>query len=178
VVGDRGVFTRVDKLKLGAFARSLRSSARRLVAKDAGGRWTSPMRPASRWPGLTALQGRAGAGPHGGRPGCSSPAAPEASATLAIQLAAWMGAKVATTASPRGEELVRDLSAAGDGHRLPGAESSPKLLHDYDGATRPNRRAGSDRQLRHPQNREPKTVSVASLPDPTTDGRTWTPARC
>jgi len=103
------VFARVDKVKLGAYAEYV-AVHESLVAKmpesldfaDAAG---LPLA------GLTALQAlrdeldvtlgdrvfiTGGAGGVG---------------TLAIQLAVWMGAEVATTASPRGEELVRSLGA-------------------------------------------------------------------
>lgn len=106
-IGDR-VYTRVDKLKLGAYAQYavvdesfVARMPRSLDFEDAAG---LPLA------GLTALQGlrelaitpgdsvfiSGGAGGVG---------------TLAIQLAVQMGAKVATTASPRGEELVRSLGA-------------------------------------------------------------------
>lgn len=107
-VGDR-VFARVDKKKLGAYApyavvdeTFVAKMPQRLDFTDAAG---LPLA------GLTALQAlrdelavqaddrvfiSGGAGGVG---------------TLAIQLAVWMGAKVATTASPRGEELVRTLGA-------------------------------------------------------------------
>lgn len=52
--------------------------------------------------------------------------------TLAIQLAVWMGARVATTASPRGEELVRSLGAEMviDYRK----QKFTDVLADYDGA--------------------------------------------
>jgi alcohol dehydrogenase len=106
--GDR-VFARTDKSKLGAYA-TYSVVHESLVARmpesldfiDAAG---LPLA------GLTALQAlrdelvvapgdrvfiSGGAGGVG---------------TLAIQLAVWMGATVATTASPRGEQLVRSLGA-------------------------------------------------------------------
>lgn len=103
-VGDR-VFARVDKDKLGAYAPyAVVDEA--LVAKmptsldfaDAAG---LPLA------GLTALQALRDelAVKAGDRVFISGGAG--GVGTLAIQLAAWLGATVATTASPRGEELVR-----------------------------------------------------------------------
>src|SRR5882757_9585494 len=106
-VGDR-VYARVDKLKLGAFARytvvdesHVGRMPRSLGFEDAAG---LPLA------GLTALQGlRELAITPGDRVFISGGAG--GVGTLAIQLAVWMGASVATTASPRGEELVKSLGA-------------------------------------------------------------------
>jgi NADPH:quinone reductase-like Zn-dependent oxidoreductase len=113
-VGDR-VYARVDKLKLGAFARYavvdeslVGRMPRSLDFEDAAG---LPLA------GLTALQGlrelpitpgELAIAP-GDRVFISGGAG--GVGTLAIQLAVWMGASVATTASPRGEELVKSLGA-------------------------------------------------------------------
>jgi len=106
-VGDR-VYARVDKLKLGAFARSavvdenfVARMPQSLKFEDAAG---LPLA------GLTALQGlRWLAITPGDRVFISGGAG--GVGTLAIQLAVWMGASVTTTASPRGEELVKSLGA-------------------------------------------------------------------
>ena len=106
--GDR-VFARVDKRKLGAYA-AYAVVHETLVAKmpesldftDAAG---LPLA------GLTALQAlRDELGVIAGEKVFISGGAGGVG-TLAIQLAVWLGAQVATTASPRGEELVRSLGA-------------------------------------------------------------------
>jgi len=128
-VGDR-VFTRVDKTKLGAYA-DYAAVAETLVAKmpesldfaDAAG---LPLA------GLTALQAlRDELGVTAGDRVFISGGAGGVG-TLAIQLAAWMGAVVATTASPRGEELVRSLGATTivDYH----TSKFRDVLSDYDAA--------------------------------------------
>src|SRR5580692_8144682 len=106
--GDR-VFSRVDHHKMGAFAEYA------VVEENLVGRMPESLDfdEAAGLPlaGLTALQGlrdklAVGAGDRlfitGGAGGVG---------TLAIQLAVWMGATVTTTASPRGEKLVRSLGA-------------------------------------------------------------------
>ncbi|GAA4806212.1 NADP-dependent oxidoreductase [Streptomyces ziwulingensis] len=107
-VGDR-VFARVDKTKLGAYApfvvvdqTLVTKMPKALDFADAAG---LPLA------GLTALQALRDelALTAGDRVFISGGAG--GVGTLAIQLAVWMGAKVATTASPRGEELVRSLGA-------------------------------------------------------------------
>jgi len=106
-IGDR-VYARVDKQKLGAYAgyavvdeNFVARMPRSLDFEDAAG---MPLA------GLTALQAlRQLAITPGDRVFISGGAG--GVGTLAIQLAAQMGAKVATTASPRGEELVRSLGA-------------------------------------------------------------------
>ena len=107
-VGDR-VYARVDHHKMGAFATYSAVDAS-LVAKMPE---SLDFEEAAALPltGLTALQGlrdhlAVGAGDRvfitGGAGGVG---------TQAIQLAVWMGATVATTASSRGEKLVRSLGA-------------------------------------------------------------------
>ena len=106
--GDR-VMARVDKDKLGAFAE-LASLREELVAKIPAA-LDFPTAAGLPLAGLTALQGlrdelhlapgkrvfvSGGAGGVG---------------TFALQIAKWLGASVATTASPRGEALVRRLGA-------------------------------------------------------------------
>jgi NADPH:quinone reductase-like Zn-dependent oxidoreductase len=106
-IGDR-VYARVDKQKLGAYAEYavvdesfVAKMPRSLDFEDAAG---MPLA------GLTALQAlRQLAITPGDRVFISGGAG--GVGTLAIQLAVHMGAKVATTASPRGEELVRSLGA-------------------------------------------------------------------
>jgi alcohol dehydrogenase len=127
-VGDR-VYARVDKLKLGAFARYavvdeafVGVMPRSLDFEDAAG---LPLA------GLTALQGLRGlAITPGDRVFISGGAG--GVGTLAIQLAVWMGAMVATTASPRGEQLVKSLGAeAVVNYR---EQKFIDLLSDYDSA--------------------------------------------
>jgi NADPH:quinone reductase-like Zn-dependent oxidoreductase len=106
-IGDR-VYARVDKQTLGAYAEYavvdesfVARMPRSLDFEDAAG---IPLA------GLTALQAlRQLAITSGDRVFISGGAG--GVGTLAIQLAVHMGAKVATTASPRGEELVRSLGA-------------------------------------------------------------------
>jgi alcohol dehydrogenase len=106
-IGDR-VYARADKQKLGAYApyavideSFVARMPRSLDFEDAAG---MPLA------GLTALQAlRALSITPGDRVFVSGGAG--GVGTLAIQLAVHMGAKVATTASPRGEELVRSLGA-------------------------------------------------------------------
>jgi alcohol dehydrogenase len=159
-VGDR-VFTRVDKKKLGAYAPYAVVNET-LVGKmpvsldfaDAAG---LPLA------GLTALQALrdelgVAAGDRvfisGGAGGVG---------TLAIQLAAWMGADVATTASPRSEELVRSLGATTviDYQQ----QKFKDVLSDYDGAF--DLTGGQDLPDSFAiLKRGAKTVSIAGLPEP------------
>src|SRR5882762_5831527 len=107
-VGDR-VFARVDKTQLGAYATHavvdeslVGKMPESLDFADAAGL------PLAGLTALQALRDELAVRPgdrifiSGGSGGVG---------TLAIQLATWMGAEVATTASPRGEELVRFLGA-------------------------------------------------------------------
>src|ERR1700751_5780781 len=106
-IGDR-VFTRVDKRKLGAFAHYcvVKES---LVARMPG---SIRFEDAAGLPlaGLTALQGLRALGMSAGDRVFVSGGA-GGLGTLAIQLAVQMGATVATTASSKGEKLVRSLGA-------------------------------------------------------------------
>ena len=106
--GDR-VFARTDKSRMGAFA-DYAAVEESLLAKFPD---ELDFRHAAGLPlaGLTALQGlrdQLGVGP-GGRLYISGGAG--GVGTLAIQIAKALGAEVATTASGRGEELVRKLGA-------------------------------------------------------------------
>ncbi|MBD0735764.1 alcohol dehydrogenase [Streptomyces sp. CBMA29] len=160
--GDR-VFARVDKTKLGAYAPyAVVDEA--LVAKmpesldftDAAG---LPLA------GLTALQALrdvVGVG-EGDRVFISGGAG--GVGTLAIQLGVWMGAKVATTASPRGEELVRSLGAETviNYHE----QQFKDLLSDYDGAF--DLTGGQDLLNTFDiLKRGATTASIAGIPDPAT----------
>jgi NADPH:quinone reductase-like Zn-dependent oxidoreductase len=107
-VGDR-VFARVDKKKLGAYATYA------VVDETLVGRMPQSLdfADAAGLPlaGLTALQAlRDDLGVTKGERVFISGGAGGVG-TLAVQLAVWMGAEVATTASPRGEERVRSLGA-------------------------------------------------------------------
>jgi len=163
--GDR-VFARVDKKKLGAYApyavveaRLLARMPQSLDFPDAAG---LPLA------GLTALQGlrdelavkpgdrvfiSAGAGGVG---------------TLAIQLAVWLGAQVATTASANGDQLVRSLGATTVvDYRT---QKFKDVLRGYDGAF--DLTGGQDLTdsfaILRPGAR---TVSIAGIPDATTARR-------
>ncbi len=127
--GDR-VFARVDKVKLGAFAE--------YVAVDQDFVATMPdsldFVQAAGVPlaGLTALQAlRDELGVQQGEKVFIAGGAGGVG-TFAVQLAKWLGAYVATTASPRGAELVRRLGAdlVVDYTR----DNVRDLLHDYDAA--------------------------------------------
>ncbi|MEY9944089.1 NADPH:quinone reductase-like Zn-dependent oxidoreductase [Kitasatospora sp. GAS1066B] len=161
-VGDR-VFARVDKDKLGAYAPyAVVDEA--LVAKmpqsldfaDAAG---LPLA------GLTALQALRDelAVKAGDRVFISGGAG--GVGTLAIQLAAWLGATVATTASPRGEELVRSLGAETViDYRT---QKFKDQLSDYDGAF--DLTGGQDLLDSFAiLKRGARTVSIAGIPDATT----------
>ncbi|MFF9901983.1 NADP-dependent oxidoreductase [Streptomyces olivaceus] len=160
--GDR-VFARVDKTKLGAYAPyAVLDEA--LVAKmpesldftDAAG---LPLA------GLTALQAlRDVVGVAKGDKVFISGGAGGVG-TLAIQLAVWMGAEVATTASPRGEELVRSLGAETviNYHE----QKFKDLLSDYDGAF--DLTGGQDLPDSFDiLKRGATTASIAGIPDPAT----------
>ena len=107
-VGDR-VFARVDKAKLGAFAEYTAVDenfvARMPASLDFAQAAALPLA------GLAALQALRDelAVKQGDRVFISGGAG--GVGTFAIQLAKWMGAEVTTTASPRGEELVKSLGA-------------------------------------------------------------------
>jgi NADPH:quinone reductase-like Zn-dependent oxidoreductase len=161
-VGDR-VFTRVDKRKLGAYATRT-AVHETLVAKmpesldfaDAAG---LPLA------GLTALQALRDelAVTTGDRVFISGGAG--GVGTLAIQLAVWMGTEVATTASPRGEELVRSLGATTviDYQK----QKFTDILDDYDAAF--DLTGGQDlRDIFTILKRGAKTVTIAGIPEPAT----------
>jgi NADPH:quinone reductase-like Zn-dependent oxidoreductase len=161
-VGDR-VFARVDKKKLGAYA-AYAVVHETLVAKmpesldfaDAAG---LPLA------GLTALQAlRDELGVTMGDKVFISGGAGGVG-TLAIQLAVWMGAEVATTASPRGEELVRSLGATTVIDYQ--TQKFKDILSDYDAAF--DLTGGQDLPdtftILKPG---AKTVSVAGVPEPAT----------
>lgn len=161
VVGDR-VFCRVDHQKMGAFA-PYAVSDENLVGRmprslDFDEAAALPLA------GLTALQGlrdqlEVSAGDRlfitGGAGGVG---------TLAIQLAVWMKAKVATTASQRGEKLARSLGAETviDYHK----QKFTDVLRDYDGAF--DLVGGQDlRDCFKILKRGAKVVSIAGVPEPT-----------
>jgi alcohol dehydrogenase len=161
-VGDR-VFARVDHQKMGAFATYavvneslVGTMPESLDFVEAAG---LPLA------GLTALQGLRDelAVTAGDRVFISGGAG--GVGTLAIQLAVWMGATVATTASPRGEELVRSLGAETviDYHK----QKFKDVLRDYDGAF--DLVGGQDlTNCFDILKRGAKTVTIAGLPEPTT----------
>jgi alcohol dehydrogenase len=107
-VGDR-VCTRVDKMKLGAFAEYA-TVDENLVARMPD-RLDFAQAAGVPLAGLAALQALRDelAVKQGDRVFISGGAG--GVGTFAIQLAKWMGAEVTTTASPRGEELVKSLGA-------------------------------------------------------------------
>lgn len=162
-VGDR-VYARVDHEKMGAFAQYA-AVEQGLVAKmprslDFDEAASLPLA------GLTALQAlrdhvKVKPGDRifitGGAGGVG---------TLAIQLAVWMGATVATTASPRGEQLVRSLGAETviDYER----QKFTDVLHDYDGYDGAFDTVGGQDLKDCFEILKPgaKTVSVAGVPEP------------
>ena len=95
--------------------------------------------------------------------------------TLAIQLAKWMGAEVATTASARGEALVRSMGAD---HVIDyTSQRFRHVLQDYDAALD---LIGGDTLTDSFAilKRGAKVVSVAGAPEPETarrdlDGGPW-----
>jgi alcohol dehydrogenase len=160
--GDR-VYARVDHQKMGAFAEYavieeglVGRMPRSLDFADAAG---LPLA------GLTALQAlrdelKLTAGDRvlitGGAGGVG---------TLAIQLAVWLGAAVATTASSQGEKLVRSLGAETviDYQK----QKFKYLLHDYDGAF--DLVGGQDlRDCLDVLKPGAKAVTIAGVPEPTT----------
>src|SRR5580692_3205058 len=126
--GDR-VFARVDHQKLGAYATYC-AVAEDLVAHmpDSLGFEDAAGLPLA---GVTALQGLRQMGVTPGQRVFISGGAGGVG-TLAIQLAVQMGAEVATTASEKGEKLVRSLGAESviDYHK----QKFRDVLSDYDGA--------------------------------------------
>jgi NADPH:quinone reductase-like Zn-dependent oxidoreductase len=85
--------------------------------------------------------------------------------TLAIQIAKWLGADVATTASARGEALVRRLGA--DTVVDYTLERFEDRVHDYDGAF--DLLGGLDlRRTFAVVKRGGRVVSIAGLPEPET----------
>ncbi|HEX6108451.1 MAG TPA: NADP-dependent oxidoreductase [Ktedonobacteraceae bacterium] len=160
--GDR-VFTRVDKKRLGAFAE-FAVVREELVAKMPS---SVDFTTAAGVPlaGLTALQAlrdelRVTSGQNifisGGSGGVG---------TFAIQLGKWLGAHIATTASARGEEMVRKLGAdiVVDYTR----EHFDQVLREYDGALD---LIGGDTLLKTfgVVKRDAKVVSIAGVPEPQT----------
>jgi len=159
-VGDR-VFARVDKTKLGAYAPYA------VVHETLVGRMPESLdfADAAGLPlaGLTALQAlrdelAVTAGDRlfisGGAGGVG---------TLAVQLAVWMGAEVATTASPGGEELVRALGATTVVNYR--KQKFKDVLSDYDGAF--DLTGGQDLPDSFAiLKRGARTVSIAGLPGP------------
>ena len=161
-VGDR-VFARVDKTKLGAYApyavveQSL--VARMPQSLDFAQSAGLPLA------GLTALQGLRNelAVSAGNRVFISGGAG--GVGTLAIQLANWLGATVATTASAASTEFVRSLGAETViDYRT---QKFKDVLHDYDGAF--DLTGGQDLSDSFAiLKRGAKTVSIAGVPEPVT----------
>lgn len=107
-VGDK-ITARVEKGRLGAFAgqAAINENVAALAPKSVD----APTAAALPLAGLTALQAlrdelQVGPGKH-----VLITAGAGGVGTFAIQLAKWLGAEVSTTASPRGEALVRSLGA-------------------------------------------------------------------
>ncbi|WP_445183513.1 NADP-dependent oxidoreductase [Pseudonocardia sp. Cha107L01] len=161
-VGDR-VFARVDHQKIGAFA-PYAAVNESLVGKMPA---SLDFAEAAGLPlaGLTALQGLRDelAVTSGDRVFISGGAG--GVGTLAIQLAVWMGATVATTASPRGETLVRSLGAETVINYQ--KQKFKDVLRDYDGAF--DLVGGKDlTDSLDILKRGAKTVTIAGVPEPTT----------
>lgn len=162
VEGDR-VFARVDKKRLGAFAE-FAVVHEQLVAKMPSS-VDFPTAAGVPLAGLTALQAlrdelQVTRGQNiflsGGAGGVG---------TFAIQLGKWFGASIATTASSRGDELVRRLGA--DVVVDYTQARFDEVLHEYDGALD---LIGGDTLLKTfgIVKRGAKVVSVAGVPEPQT----------
>lgn len=164
-VGDR-VFARVDKRALGAFAEyacvaeTLAAHMPRSI--DFATAAAVPLA------GLTALQAlrdelKVTPGQRIFIPGGAGGVG-----TFALQLARWLGAEVATTASSRGEALVRKLGAQVVVDYT--AEKFTDKLRDYDGAldlVGGDSLTGAFSVVK----RGAKIVSVAGMPEPETARR-------
>ncbi|HZE41164.1 MAG TPA: NADP-dependent oxidoreductase [Stackebrandtia sp.] len=161
-VGDR-VFARVDKRRLGAYAplavvdqSYVANMPRALGFADAAGL------PLAGLTALQALRDELNVTP-GNRVFISGGAG--GVGTLAIQIASHLGAAVATTASPRGEELVRSLGA--DTVIDYREQRFADVLRDYDAAF--DLTGGRDLTdcfaILKPG---ATTVSIAGVPEPTT----------
>jgi len=163
--GDR-IFARVDKRQLGAFAEYA-CIAESLVAHmpksiDFATAAAVPLA------GLTALQALRDQLQVSPGQRIFIPGGAGGVGTFALQLGRWLGAEVATTASSRGEALVRRLGAqvVVDYTR----EKFEDKLHDYDGALD---LVGGDTLTRafSVVKRGGRIVSVAGMPEPETARR-------
>jgi alcohol dehydrogenase len=160
--GER-VYARLEKARLGAFAEYT------CVPATLAARIPDPLdfEKAAAVPlaGLTALQGLRDelAVAPGAR--IFIPGGAGGVGTLAIQIAKALGAQVATTASPRGEALVKRLGA--DVIIDYTQRRFDEELHDYDGAFD---LVGGDTLARtfRVVKRGSTVVSIAGLPEPTT----------
>jgi len=161
-IGDR-VYARGDKTRLGAFAELVCVQQEFVAAMPA----TLGFAEAAGLPlaGLTALQAlrdELGVGPgirifiSGGAGGVG---------TLAIQLAKYFGAEVATTASARGEVLVKRLGA--DRVIDYSRENFAEVLHDYD-AVLDLVGGGTLRDSFRILKSGGRVVSIAGVPEPLT----------
>ena len=94
---------------------------------------------------------------------------------MAIQIAKWMGAQVAMTASPRGDALVRRLGAD---QVIDYTRQKPRdVLRDYDAAFD---LIGGDDLVGTFAIVKPggKVVSIAGVPEPAMPARISMPGRC
>jgi NADPH:quinone reductase-like Zn-dependent oxidoreductase len=161
-VGDR-IYARVDKRQLGAFAEyacvAESFAAHMPKSIDFATAAAVPLA------GLTALQALRDELHVSPGQRIFIPGGAGGVGTFAIQLARWLGAHVATTASARGEALVRKLGAQEvvDYTR----ERFEDKLHDYDGAFD---LIGGDTLARafSVVKRGGRIVSVAGMPEPET----------
>ncbi|NUP05216.1 MAG: NADP-dependent oxidoreductase [Polyangiaceae bacterium] len=160
--GDR-VFTRVDKARLGAFAE-VATVEESLVAKMPEGLdfETAAAVPLAALTALQALRDelRLSPGQH-----VFISAGAGGVGTYAIQIAKWLGANVTTTASPKGEALVKRLGA--DRVVDYTKEKFEEVLRDYDGAFD---LVGGETLENTFRIVKPgaTVVSVAGMPEPTT----------
>lgn len=157
------VYARVSKSALGAFA-DYAVVAEDLLAKvpDELDLVQAAGVPLAGLTALQALRDQLAVGP-GGKLFISSGAG--GVGTMAIQLAAWFGAQVATTASGRGEELARKLGAD---HVIDyRSERAQDVLHEYDYALD---LIGGDELTGAFRIVKPggTVVSVAGMPEPST----------
>jgi alcohol dehydrogenase len=162
--GDR-VFARVEKAALGAFAEYA-CVHEDLVAKmpssiDFDAAAGVPLA------GLTALQGLRDELRLAKDQRVFIPGGAGGVGTFAIQIAKWLGAYVATTASARGDALVRRLGLGADLVIEYPKSAFDTELRDYDGAMD---LVGGDTLVRSFQvvKRGATVVSIAGIPEPET----------
>lgn len=161
-IGDR-VYARVDKTRLGAFAELVCVQQEFVAAMPASlGFAEAAGLPLAGLTALQALRDELGVG-RGTRLFISGGAG--GVGTLAIQLAKYFGVEVATTASARGEALVKRLGA--DRVIDYSRENFAEVLHDYD-AVLDLVGGGTLRDSFRILKSGGRVVSIAGVPEPLT----------